>query len=161
MTLDDEIALMKEQEEALQFREFSADTAWELGCRLRELAMAASKPVAMGVWMAGQTMFYAGTNGITADNEDWLRRKRNTVLRFSKSSLRVGAELAKRESSLESKQGLLLADFATHGGGFPILLRGSGCVGVIGVSGLPQREDHGLVVRALSEILRISVASLL
>ena len=160
MTVDEAIEILRQQEAALQFASFHADAAFLLGCRLRELAAAATKPVAIGIWMAGQTLFYAGTNGVSPGNEDWLRRKRNTVLRFGKSSLLVGSELAKSGTTLEEKQGLTLAEYAAHGGGFPLLLRGSGCVGAIVVSGLTQREDHGMVVTAVSESLRVSVAQL-
>ncbi len=160
MTLDEEIELLKQQEATLQFASFNADDAFALGCGIRELAKAATKPVAIGIWMAGQTLFYTGTNGITPGNEDWLRRKRNTVLRLGKSSLLVGSELVKSGTTLEEKQGLQLADYAAHGGGFPVLLRGSGCVGAIVVSGLTQREDHAMVIAALSERLRIQMAQL-
>ncbi len=160
MTMDDEIELLKMQEETLQFRSFNADTAWEVGCRLRELAAKAPKSVAIGIWTSGQTLFYSGTNGITPGNEDWLRRKRNTVLRFGQSSLLVGSGLTKSGSSLEEKQGLTLAEYAAHGGGFPILLRGTGCIGAIVVSGLTQRDDHALVITALSNLLGVAVAQL-
>ncbi len=161
MTLDEELELLKAQERVLQFAGFNADVAWQLGSRMRDLAQRAPKPVAIGIWLAGQTLLYTGTNGITAGNEDWLRRKRNTVLRFGKSSLLVGSELAKGGTSLEEKQGLTLADYAAHGGGFPVTLRETGCVGAIVVSGLTQREDHALVVRALCDLLTVSVPQLL
>ena len=160
MTLDEEIEVLKTQELALQFTAFNADQAWRLGSRLRELAQGAPRPVAIGIWLAGQTLLYTGTNGISAGNEDWLRRKRNTVLRFGKSSLLVGSELAKSETTLEQKQGLTFADYAAHGGGFPILLRETGCVGAIVVSGLTQREDHALVIMALGEILGVTAPQL-
>ena len=160
MTIDEEIERLKVQELALQFVAFSADMAWSLGSRMRELAMSAPKPVAIGIWLAGQTLLYTGTNGISASNEDWLRRKRNTVLRFGKSSLLVGADLTRSGSTLEEKQGLTLSDYAAHGGGFPLTLRGTGCVGAFVVSGLTQWEDHALVVRALSEALKSAVAQL-
>ena len=41
-------------------------------------------------------------------------------------------------------------DYAPHGGSFPILLSGTGYVGTITVSGLPQREDHSLVVETVA-----------
>ena len=127
---------------------------------LRTRALAAAQPVAAGIWIGSQTIFYAGTDGMTPSLEDWLRRKRNTVLRFAQSSLRVGLDLARSGSTLESKHGVAPADFVAHGGGFPLLLSGTGCIGVIAVSGLPQREDHALVVRALSEFLDAPVPML-
>jgi uncharacterized protein (UPF0303 family) len=36
------------------------------------------------------------------------------------------------------------------------LLAGTGCVGTITVSGLPQREDHSLVVSVLQEHLHLA-----
>ena len=160
MTVDEEIEIVREQERTLQFAAFNADAAWKLGGRLREMAIDYPKPVAVGIWMAGHALFLTGTNGMTPDLEDWLRRKRNTVLRLGKSSFLVGLELSRTGSSLEAKQGLPLAEFATHGGGFPILLRGSGCVGAIVVSGLTQREDHALVVRTLGEVLDLPFTQL-
>ena len=45
--------------------------------------------------------------------------------------------------------GLTLNEFAAHGGSFPISLAGTGVIGAVTVSGLPQRDDHQLVVEAL------------
>ncbi len=161
MTLDEEIEILKAQETVLHFAAFNAETAWALGCRIRELATQTPKPVAIGIWLASQTLFYTGTSGVTPSNEDWLRRKRNTVLRFGRSSLLVGSELVRSGSTLEAKQGLGLAEYAAHGGGFPLLLEGTGCVGAIVVSGLTQREDHELVITAVSGLLSRSVTQLL
>lgn len=160
MTLDEEIVIVREQEQTLQFASFNADMAWRIGGRLRERAVGLPKPVAIGIWMAGHAMFYTGTNGITPDSEDWLRRKRNTVLRLGKSTLLVGLELTRAGSTLEAKQGLTVAEYAAHGGGFPVMLLGTGCVGAIVVSGLTQREDHALVVRILGEVLDLPVEHL-
>jgi uncharacterized protein (UPF0303 family) len=45
------------------------------------------------------------------------------------------------------------AEYMPHGGSFPIRIAGSTCIGAITVSGLPQREDHDLLTRALAEFL--------
>ena len=47
-----------------------------------------------------------------------------------------------------------------HGGGFPITLAGTGCIGAVTVSGLPQREDHSLVVEALAHVLGVGLEGL-
>jgi uncharacterized protein (UPF0303 family) len=46
-----------------------------------------------------------------------------------------------------------MADYALAGGGFPIRLEGTGVIGAITVSGLPERDDHCLVVDALCDHL--------
>lgn len=61
---------------------------------------------------------------------------------------------------MEERHGLTLAEYALHGGGFPIVLRGTGYVGSVIASGLAQREDHAMVVAALSEVLGMSVPTL-
>jgi uncharacterized protein (UPF0303 family) len=51
------------------------------------------------------------------------------------------------------RYGLSEQDYAAAGGGFPIFVRNTGCVGAVVVSGLPQLEDHRLVTDAIREIL--------
>jgi uncharacterized protein (UPF0303 family) len=53
-----------------------------------------------------------------------------------------------------------LADYATHGGSFPLNVAGAGIVGSVTVSGLPQRADHELVVEALCALLGRDYAQL-
>jgi len=97
----------------------------------------------------------------TPDNVEWARCKRNVVERYHQSSYRVGRELAAKNDTLANRYGLPLADFADHGGGFPLTLAGTGVIGAAVVSGLPQRDDHQLVVRALAAITGHDVETLL
>lgn len=91
--------------------------------------------------------FMPGTNPV---NLDWARRKQNVVTRFQRSSYAIGLQLQKGRTSLTE---LAVREYAPHGGRFPILLQGTGCIGSIAVSGLPQRDDHELIVEVLSEML--------
>ena len=43
--------------------------------------------------------------------------------------------------------------YAAHGGSFPIRVAGVGIVGAVTVSGLPQAQDHALVVEGLRDFL--------
>ena len=45
-------------------------------------------------------------------------------------------------------------DYAIHGGGWPVRVRGvEGIVAVIVVSGLRQEQDHGIIVQTVGEML--------
>jgi uncharacterized protein (UPF0303 family) len=46
-------------------------------------------------------------------------------------------------------------NFAPAGGGFPITLKGLGVVGVVTVSGLPQRDDHAFVVENIATFIGV------
>ena len=64
-----------------------------------------------------------------------------------------GCKEKHQERTLLESQGLPVADYATHGGSFPLAVAGAGVVGSVTVSGLPQRADHELVVEALCALL--------
>jgi uncharacterized protein (UPF0303 family) len=160
MGIEHDLDIISKQEQALQFESFSADVAWELGCILREHAMRHAAPMTFEIQLAGRVLFHTVTRNAPAGQADWIRRKRNTVLRFSRSSYAMGLQLALEQKTIEERHGLTLADYAFHGGGFPILLRGTGCVGSIIASGLAQREDHAMVIAALGEVQGIQAPKL-
>jgi uncharacterized protein (UPF0303 family) len=146
----DRIAL---QERELTLPRLDAQVAWDLGARLRNLATQRNLAVVIDVRRFGQPLFYAATDGTTPDNVEWVRRKSNVVARFHRSSYAIGLKEKINGASLLESQGLPLADYATHGGSFPLTLAGAGVVGSVTVSGLPQRLDHELVIEALCDLL--------
>ncbi len=150
--MDEDIARIAEQENALVFDSFDLATGWQLGKLLQEMASERELGVAIDVTLASMPVFYAALPGSTPDNAQWIRRKRNVALRYFKSSYAVGLEL-KSKGKTVADNGLSDVDYASHGGSFPIFVRGTGCVGAVTVSGLPQRDDHNLVVEALCLIL--------
>ena len=141
------------QERLLQFASFSPDTAWALGSRLRADAIARQAAMTFEIQVAGRTVFLTTTGNAAPGQADWIRRKRNVVMRFGRSSYAVGLQLAQEGKTLEERHGLTLADYAVHGGGFPIVLTGTGLIGSVVVSGLQQRVDHAMVVDALAAVL--------
>ena len=72
----------------------------------------------------------------------------------------MGLLLEKEGKTIEQRHGLTLADFAMHGGGVPIVLTGTGLVGSVVSSGLDQRTDHSMVVKALAGVLGVTVPEL-
>ncbi len=82
-----------------------------------------------------------------------MRRKGNVVARFHRSSYAVAMTLKLKATTLLERYGLPVTDYAADGGSFPLHVEGAGVVGSVTVSGLPQREDHNLVVEALCAML--------
>src|ERR1700722_1731645 len=156
MTVERDLEKIALQEKRLQFKYFDADLAWTLGSNLKESAEARRAAVAVEIQINGNILFFFSMPGTSPDNADWIRRKRNTVTRFHRSSYAIGLKNQLDQTTFHAKTGAELRDFATQGGGFPILMvGGTGCVGSIIVSGLPQREDHSLIISVLSDYFHI------
>jgi uncharacterized protein (UPF0303 family) len=153
MGLSEDLERVGLQERELRLPRLDAQVAWDLGVRLRTLAEERALPVVIDVRRFGQPLFYAAMDGTTPDNVEWVRRKSNVVARFHRSSYAVGLKLNAKNETLTEQQGLPVTDYATHGGSFPLTVHGAGVVGSATVSGLPQREDHELVVEALCGLL--------
>jgi uncharacterized protein (UPF0303 family) len=141
------------EEEELQLPGFSEDDAWELGCTLVASARAAGAPVAIDVTRNGHQLFHAALPGSSPDNDRWIERKARVVVRFGHSSLYMRLLCEADGTTLEEKFLVDGREYAAHGGAFPVLVRGVGPVGTVVVSGLPQVEDHRMVVTALREHL--------
>jgi uncharacterized protein (UPF0303 family) len=144
---DLEIIAMQERE--LVLPHFDEDVAWAIGTRIRELAQSRNLEIVIEIRRPGQLLFYSALKGTTPDNAEWVRRKSNSVARFQKSSYAIGLCLRQTNSTLPEKFELSGADYAAHGGAFPLRVSTAGYVGSVTVSGLPQRADHELVVEAL------------
>ena len=159
VALEEDIRRLAEQERLLAFSRFGPEEAWALGNVVREFGVARSAPIAIDVSLRDRTLFHCALSGSTTDNAEWIRRKRNTVLRLWRSSYAVGRVLALSGESQEAAHNLPVADYAVHGGSFPLLLHGAGCIGAVTVSGLPQRDDHRLVADGLAAILKIDLSA--
>ena len=147
------LALLAAEEQELQLPGFTNDDAWDLGCALVAAAREAGAPVAVRITRNGHRLFSAALTGATPDNADWIARKCRVVHRFGHSSLYVRQTWVERGTTFEESSGLDPARYAAHGGAVPLLVRGVGPVGVVAVSGLPQLEDHRMVVAALRAAL--------
>ena len=149
MPIADDLARIALQEQELQFASFDEETAWRLGSRVRSFAVARKLVLVVDVRRFGQPLFYSALPGTTPDNVEWVRRKGNVTARFYRSSYAMKLELEQKSSNLLERYGLPLADYAAHGGCFPLRVLGAGVIGSITISGLPDRADHQLAVEAL------------
>ena len=159
-TTEQDLEIIAAQERALVFPSFGAETAWRVGSALRAEAVGRRAGMTFEISIAGRVLFACATEGAQPGQADWIRRKRNVVMRFARPSYAMGLLLTKEGKTIEERHGLTLADFAMHGGGFPIVLAGTGLVGAVVSSGLDQRTDHMMVVRALAAERGVGVPEL-
>ena len=153
MSEDERLAQLAEQEERLQFTRFDNETALALGAQLLAAARERGLPVTLSVRRNGQRLFHAALPGTSADNDAWIERKSRVVDRYGHSSFLVGTQFRAKGDSFDEDSRLDVDTYAAHGGVFPVIVRDVGVVGTVGVSGLPQADDHAFVVEQLEIFL--------
>ena len=150
-----EIAELEAEVAALVLDRFTETEALRLGQILTEIALAEALPVVVDIRTADRTLYHVALPGSAPLNDLWARRKSNVALAFQMASLLVGMQHRAKGETL-AKHGLDATDHADHGGAVPIRVAGVGMVAVATVSGLPQVEDHKLVLRGLRQMKELS-----
>ncbi|CAO3643987.1 unnamed protein product [Cunninghamella echinulata] len=150
--LIDEILL---QEQELQFTKFTSEDALQLGLLILDnVKKNYKKSVAIDITVNNLQLFRHMMDGATLDNENWIRRKSNSVKWFGHSSYWLGNTLQVKGKTIEEAYLLSGKDYASHGGSFPIIIKDvAGIVGHITVTGLKQWEDHGVIVDSIRQYL--------
>jgi uncharacterized protein (UPF0303 family) len=128
---------------------FDLADAWALGARMREAALADALPIVIGITLGPARVFHTALPGSSADNDGWLERKTRVAQRYGRSSYGVGLSFRAAGKDFDTDARLDPVLYAAHGGVFPITVAGVGVVGTVGVSGLPQADDHAFVVAQL------------
>lgn len=147
------IDVLVNQEKEHRFTELDFNAAWEMGHAIRERAAAQNAPVAIEVYAFGQPLFFAALPGSTSDNIEWMKRKRNTVLRYGQSSMLVGLKNEQNGARMDQVAFLDQLEYTDHGGSFPLLHTSGAVMGAVSVSGLPSHEDHALVLWSIAQYL--------
>ncbi|KAJ5216163.1 uncharacterized protein N7498_002570 [Penicillium cinerascens] len=180
---DPQVLIAEETSPEQTFNTFTASTAWTLGSALRErilnLPDDQRRPALISIALATATsgggslhvLFQSATDsGTIPDNENWVRRKRNTVLRWGVSSWAmrqkvvsgagsraadvVEAAFVKKHALSSANGGAVADEYAIHGGGYPIRVKGvEGVVAVVVVSGLKQEDDHQVVAETIRDVI--------
>jgi len=143
--LEQLLARIADDERETGFTAFGHDEAWRLGRTIRRLAREREHGVAIDVQLGEQQVFHAGLPGSTADNDDWIARKIRTTKRFAVSSLAIRVQHDLKGGGFGWLDSTL---YAISGGCVPIRVGGA-IAGTATVSGLPDHEDHALVVEAI------------
>lgn len=159
MSAQTEIELLREEEKRIQFDRFDYDVAYRIGNTLRKEALQKNVAVTIDIRAFDQILYHVAMPGTSPDNDQWVERKSAVVMRFHGSSFRIGRQLASSNQTIDEKYFVDPRAFSAHGGSFPIRLRGGendddgGVIGAVTVSGLPQAEDHALVVSVLERFI--------
>jgi len=151
------LAILKKQEQQAQFQSFSEEIAFDLGSVVYGIARGKRAPVVINIRTSDRALFHAAMPGATPDNDEWVRRKSNVVLRYHMSSLQFGDSLALKGRVINPDMGIDMMNYAGHGGSFPIRVKKAGVVAAITVSGLPQLDDHRMIIDALDQYLKIDL----
>ena len=151
--MDDILKQLLQEEQELQFGKFNEETAWQIGSQLVELSLSKGLAVTIDITRGQHQLFHVSLPGTSADNDEWIKRKVRLVYRFGHSSFYMGQLLKSKGKSIEQAYLISESEYAPHGGCFPVIVKGTGMVGTITVSGLPQEEDHRLVVQAIRNYL--------
>ncbi|WP_395372268.1 heme-degrading domain-containing protein [Komagataeibacter diospyri] len=157
MAVTNDLLIIGQQERELAFAKFDEGDAWKLGQSLREWGLANGGPIAIDVRTFNRPLFFVALPGSPPDNIDMIRRKSNVVNRYRRSSYAIGLEMIAKSATLVERYALPLRDYAPYGGAFPIILKKSGVVGSVTVTGTDERQDHMLVVTAICEILGMDI----
>lgn len=142
-----------QEEQELQFPNFNEMTAWQIGTQMVERAMRDKLPITIDITRGQHQLFHYSMPGTATDNDEWVKRKVRLVNRFGHSSFYMGQLLKHKGKTIEQSYLISESEFAAHGGCFPIIIKDTGMVGTITVSGLPQEEDHKLVVESIRAFL--------
>lgn len=140
------------QEAALALTSFTLADAMRLGMIALERAERDALPIIIQVRHGRRIAFMAALPGSHADSENWIRRKAAVVEKFETSTLFQKLKYLERGTTFNEATGLDELEFAAHGGGIPITTGNVGMVGSMYVSGLPDTEDHALLVACLTSL---------
>jgi uncharacterized protein (UPF0303 family) len=149
MSLDEQIAALETELREVQLPHFDAAMAWQIGRMLHDRAEAEGKRIAIEVSRPGQQLFYCVMPGMAPDSTAWIRRKRNVVERFHKSSLLMKLLADQQQRPMLERYALSPDDYCASGGGVPVFVPGCGCIGAVTVSGMTQFEDHAWAMAAM------------
>jgi uncharacterized protein (UPF0303 family) len=135
----------------LRLTELDHEAAVALGEDLVRRSRAKGWPMAVSVKLGDHEVFHVALPGAKPINDNWIRRKRNLIELTGEPTFLVGQRLAAEGKTLDVLE-LSEVDFAPAGGGYPLIVNDV-VVGSVIVSGVPQQDDHALVVEALTALV--------
>ena len=146
---------LEREERELQLDRLTNDDALELGLALVEAAKADGAAVTIAIERGEQRLVPPrARRHLGATTTRGSPARTTSCARFGHSTLLLRTRAEQEGRTFEEQMLLDPREFAAHGGAFPLIVRGAGVVGTVTVSGLPQVDDHRLVVRVLREFVQ-------
>ena len=145
-TLDE----LLDQERRLTLPSLDENDAVAIGATVLRTAIERDLPITIEVRRLGRVVFRAARTGTNAHNDMWVAGKARLVERFGHASLYERLRHETAGTTFAEATSLGFPEYAPAGGGFPLIVAGTGPIGVAIVSGLPQLDDHALVVECLT-----------
>ena len=140
-------------EETLTLEKFDISDAIEIGKIALAIGEERKLSMAIEVRIGDWVVFHASLPGTNTENDWWMGRKARVVNLTGHSSMHERVKAEEEKYDWFAKHGVKEEEYAIHGGGTPIKVRGKGLVGVLLISGLPQVQDHLIGVEVLTEFL--------
>ena len=147
------LAELRDQERRLVLPALSEDDAIDIGLLLLAFARERDLAVTIEVRKGNRVVFRAARPGTNAHNDMYVAGKVRVVERFGHASLFERLRHEEAGTTFAEATSLAFPEYAPHGGAVPLVVAGTGPVGVAIVSGLPQQDDHALVVEAIEAFL--------
>lgn len=144
------------QEQRLAFVTFDNNDAVDLGLIAVGLARSRALPVLVEIRAYEQVLFRAAMPGSSVANDPWVAKKTRLVEELGHATLYQRLVHEEVGTTFAAATGWSEDEYAAHGGGFPLIVDDVGRVGVMVVSGLPQLDDHRLVVECLETLQKRS-----
>ncbi|WP_339112404.1 heme-binding protein [Thioclava sp. GXIMD2076] len=147
------LASLAQEQSELGLSVFNYDFIWDLGQRLQARAKAEKAPVAITISHGTDLVFCTVLEGATVLNLDWAARKRAVAHQFHRSSLSLRIEAEEEGHDFNKRYLLPDSHYFATGGGVPLMGKNGTYLGAVAVSGLPDVEDHRMIVETLRDML--------
>lgn len=153
------VDLLLKQEQDYQFATFSHQMALKIGQQLAAKAISDNLAITIDITRCEQRIFFYAHQGTSIDNERWIERKQNLCKRFAHSSLLMKLTIKDYPEDSFGPNAVILDDnYALAGGCFPVIIKDTGMIGTITVSGLADIDDHNLIISVLEQIIPYSTS---
>lgn len=116
---------------------------------LKEIDSTNYEKVCVLIKLNKRPVFFHAGKLTTNENNIWIKKKENVVDMFDHSSLYEKLLYTDKPEKFYQETGLSPTQFAIVGGGIPIIVKDTGIIGSLTISGLSDIEDHDFGCRVL------------